>query len=114
MKWPDDYQDPNSMMRWMIETSQGLTNMGLFRISESIREYTYLILILQANAKLHIVGHTASALTAQNTFLNRFENIVNRRVDIREDIKYYQDTLSYASNKVNSKWNTDSPCCLAT
>ena len=26
---------------------------------------------------------------------------MNRRVDIREDIKHYQDTLSYTSSKVN-------------
>ena len=26
---------------------------------------------------------------------------MNRRVDIREDIKHYQDTLSYALSKVN-------------
>ena len=43
----------------------------------------------------------ASALTAQSAFLNNFENVVNRRVDVREDIKCYQDTLSYASNKVD-------------
>ena len=42
-----------------------------------------------------------SALTAQSTFLNNFENVVNCRVDIREDIKYYQDTLSYTSSKVD-------------
>ena len=42
-----------------------------------------------------------SALTAQSAFLNNFENVVNRRVDIREDIKCYQDTLSYASSKVD-------------
>ena len=34
-------------------------------------------------------------------FLDNFENVVNRRVDIREDIKLYQDTLSYASSKVD-------------
>ena len=33
--------------------------------------------------------------------MNNFENIVNRRVDIREDIKRYQDTLNYASSKVD-------------
>ena len=34
--------------------------------------------------------------------MNNFENVVNRRVDIREDIKRYQDTLStYASSKVD-------------
>ena len=42
-----------------------------------------------------------SALTAQSAFLNNFEEIINRRVDIREDIKHYQDTLSYASSKVD-------------
>ena len=47
------------------------------------------------------MGNTASALTAQSAFLNNFENVVNRRVDIREDIKRYQDTISYVSSKVN-------------
>ena len=41
------------------------------------------------------------ALTAQSAFWNNFENVVNRRVDIREDTKRYQDTLSYASSKVD-------------
>ena len=34
-------------------------------------------------------------------FLNNSEDIVNRRVNIQEDIKRYQDTLSYASSKVD-------------
>ena len=42
-----------------------------------------------------------SALTAQKAFLNNFENVINRGVDIREDIKCYPDTLSYASNEVH-------------
>ena len=33
--------------------------------------------------------------------MNNFENVVNGRVDIQEDIKRYQDTLSYASSKVD-------------
>ena len=33
--------------------------------------------------------------------MNNFENVVNRRVNIQEDIKRYQDTLSYASIKVD-------------
>ena len=32
------------MTRWIIEKSQGLTNVGLLRISESVRAYAYLIL----------------------------------------------------------------------
>ena len=33
--------------------------------------------------------------------MNNFENVVNRRLDIWEDKKRYQDTLSYASSKVD-------------
>ena len=61
--------------------------MGLLRISESVRTYAYLILILQASVRSCIVGNMASVLTAQKAFLNNFEDIVNRRVDIWEDIK---------------------------
>ena len=43
----------------------------------------------------------ASALTAQKAFLSHFENIVNRRVDIREGIKCYQETLSNALSKAD-------------
>ena len=89
------------MTWWIIETSVGFTDVGLFKISESVRAYGYLILSSQASARSGIVGNTTSALTAQSAFLNNFEDIVNRRVDIREDIKCYQDTLSYASSKVD-------------
>ena len=75
--------------------------MGLLKISESVKAYAYLILRSQAPAMSGIVGNTASALTAQSAFLNNFENVLNCRVDIREDIKCYQDTLSYASSKVD-------------
>ena len=80
----NDYLGPDSMTRWMIEKSQGFTDVGL--------------LSSQASARSSIVGNTASALTAQSAFLNNFENIVNRRVNIQEDIKRY---LSYASSKVD-------------
>ena len=79
----------------------GFTDVGLLKMSESVRAYAYLILSSQVSARSRIVDNTASALTAQSAFLNNFENVVNRRVDIREDIKRYQDTLSYASSKVD-------------
>ena len=94
--WPNDYIGPDSMTRWITASSDGFTDVGLYKISESVRAYAYLILSSQASARSGIVGNTASALTAQSTFLDNFEDIVNRRVDIREDIKRYQDTLSYA------------------
>ena len=74
---------------------------GLLRISESVRAYAYLILSSQASARSGIVGNTASALNAQSAFWGNFENVVNRKVDIREDIKHYQDTLSYELSEVD-------------
>ena len=101
VSWPDDYIGLDSMTQWIIEKSASFTDVGLLKISESVRAYAYLILSSQASARSGIVGNTASALTAQSAFLNNFENVVNRRLDIREDIKCYQDTLHYASNKVD-------------
>ena len=89
------------MTPWIIEKSQGFTDVGLLRISESVRAYAFLCLRSQASAGSSIVGNTASALTAQSAFLNNFENVVNRRVNIQEDVRRYQDTLSYASSKVD-------------
>ena len=99
--WPDDYIGPDSMTRWIIEKSVGFTDVGLLRISESIRAYAFLILSSQASARSSIIGNLASSLTAQSAFLNNFENVVNRNIDIREDVKRYQETLSYASSKVD-------------
>ena len=45
--WPDDYIGPDSMSRWIIEKSVGFTNVGLLRISESVRAYANLILSSQ-------------------------------------------------------------------
>ena len=66
--WPDDYLGPDSVTRWIIETSVGFTDIGLLRILESVRAYAYLILSSQASARSGIVGNTASALTAQSAF----------------------------------------------
>ena len=99
--WPNDYIRPDSMTPSIIEGSVGFTDMDLYKISESVRAYAYLILSSQASARSSIVGNTVSALTAQSAFLDNFENVVNRRVDMREDIKRYQDTLSYTSSKVD-------------
>ena len=89
------------MTWWIIEKSVGFTDVGLYKISESVRAYAYLILNSQASARSSIIANVASALTTQSAFLNKFEDIVNCRVDIREDIKHYQNTLSYVSGKVD-------------
>ena len=92
--WPDDYIGPDSMTRWIIEESVGFTDVGLLRISESVRTYAFFIVSSQASARSSIVGNVASSL-------NNFENVVNCSINIQEDIKRYQGTLSYASSKVD-------------
>ena len=95
------YINENSFSRWIIEKSDGLTTLGLQKISESVRDYAYLILTSQTSTRGQIVGHEARDLDAQRTFLNTFENIVNRRVNIPEDIRRFQKTLQYARSKVD-------------
>ena len=95
------YINENSFSRWIIEKSNGLTTLGLQKLSESVRDYAYLILTAQASARVQIIGHEARNLDAQRTFLNTFENIVNRRVNIPEDIRRFQKTSQYARSKVD-------------
>ena len=71
--WPDDYIGLDSMTRWILEKSDGFIDALLYKISESIRAYAYLILSSQASARSSIIGNMASALTAQSEFLNNFE-----------------------------------------
>ena len=60
-----------------------------------------MILTSQTSTRGPIIGHEARNLDAQRTFLNTFENIVNRRVNIPEDIRRFQKTLQYARSKVD-------------
>ena len=91
----------NSFSRWIIEKSDGLTTRGLQNLSETAFDYAYLILTSQTSMRGPIIGHEARNLDAQRTFLNTFENIVNRRVNIPEDIRRFQKTLQYARSKVD-------------
>ena len=95
------YINENSFSRWIIEKSDGLTMLGLQILSESVRDYAYLISTSQTSTRGPIVGHEVRNLDAQRTFLNTFENIVNRRVNIPEDIRRFQKTSQYARSKVD-------------
>ena len=95
------YINENSFSRWIIEKSDGLTTLGIQKLSESVRDYAYLILTAQTSTRGQIVGHEVRDLDAQRVFLNNFENVINRRVDIPEDIRRFQKTLQYARSKVD-------------
>ena len=95
------YINKNSFSRWIIEKSDGLITLGLQKLSETVRDYMYLILTSQTSTSGPIVGHEARNLDAQWVFLNTLENIVNRRVDIPEDIQRFQKTLQHARSKID-------------
>ena len=95
------YLNENSWSRWIIEKSDGLTTLGLQKISETVTDYAYLILTSQTSTRGQIIGHEARNLDAQRVFLNTFEDVVARRVSIPEDIQRFQKTLQYARSKVD-------------
>ena len=95
------YINENSFSRWIIEKSDGLTMLGLQKLSETVRNYTCLILTSQTSTRGPIIGIESRNLDAQHMFLNSFENVVNRRVNIPEDIRRFQKTLQYARSKVD-------------
>ena len=95
------YINENSFSRWLIEKLEGLTTLGLQKLSETVRYYTYLVLTSQTSMRGPIIGQEAQNLDAQQVFLNSFENIINTRVDIPEDIRRFQKTLQYTSSKVD-------------
>ena len=71
------------------------------KLSETVRDYEYLILTSQTSTRGPVVGNEARNLDAQQVFLNTFENIINRRVEIPEDLQRFQKTLQYARSKVD-------------
>ena len=95
------YITENSFSRWIIEKSEGITQIGIQKLSESVRDYADLILTSQTSTRTQIIGHGADELDAQQVFLNTFENIVDRRVDIPEDRQRFQNTSQYARSKVD-------------
>ena len=58
----------DSMTHWIIAKSQGFTDTGLLRISESVRVYAYLILSLQGSARSRIIRNMANALLPRRLF----------------------------------------------
>ena len=92
--WPGmSYINVNSFSRWIIEKLDGITRPGIEKLSESVRDYAYLILTSQTSTRSQIIGIRASEFNAQRVFLNTCENIVVRRIDIPEDKLKFQKVL---------------------
>ena len=95
------YINENSFSRWIIEKSDAITKPGIEKLSELVRDYEYLILTSQTSTRSQIISFGASEFDAQRAFLNTFENIVVRKVDIPEDKRRFQKVLQYARSKVD-------------
>ena len=64
--WPGmSYINENSFSRWIIEKSGVFTTLGLQKLSEMVRDYTYLILTSQTSTRGSIIGQEARNLDAQ-------------------------------------------------
>ena len=59
------YINENSFSRWIIQNANGLTMLVLQKLSETVRDYTYLILTSQTSTRGPIIGHEARNLDAQ-------------------------------------------------
>ena len=59
------YINENSFSRWIIGKSDGLTKLGLQKLSESVRDYAYLILTSQTSTRGQIVGIESRNLDAE-------------------------------------------------
>ena len=53
------YINENSFSIWIIEKSDGLTTIGIQKLSDTVRDYAYLILTSQTSMRGQIVGYEA-------------------------------------------------------
>ena len=96
-----EYFDENSWSRWILEKSEGLTRVGIEKLSQSVRFYAYLILESQANARSTIIGNDSRAIDAQSLFVTSFEKLVVKPSSTSDEIAQFQNVLKYARSKVD-------------
>ena len=92
---------PDNLTRWIIARSRGFTSEGTEKISRSVREYVYIVLTSQFQARSSIVGNSAPAVDAQQVFKSTFKTLINEDYSIGIDIERYQGVLEHALSKVD-------------
>ena len=68
---------PENLTRWIITQSKGFPKKGIEKISRSVREYVYLVLTSQVQARSSIVGNSAPAVDAQQALKGMFKALRN-------------------------------------
>ena len=90
-----------------IHSQDGSLRNQMVSLSQASKSYLnwleimHLILRSQTSTRSQIIGFGASEFDAQRAFLNTFENIVVRKVDIPEDKLGFQKVLQYTRSKVD-------------
>ena len=92
---------PGNLTRWEITLSRGFTRKRIEKISRSVREYVYIVLTSQFQARSSIVGNSAPAVDAQQVFKSTFKALINEDYSIGIDIERYQGVLEHALSKVD-------------
>ena len=80
---------PDNLTRWIIARSRGFTSEGTEKISRSVREYVYIVLTSQFQARSSIVGNSVLAVDAQQVFKGTFKALINEDYFIVIDIGWY-------------------------
>ena len=91
----------DNLTRWITTQSKDFTRKGIEKISRFVREYVYLVLTSQVQARSSIVGSSAPAADAQQIFKSTFMALINEDYSIGIDIERYQGVLEHALSKLD-------------
>ena len=92
---------PRDYAKWITPQSQGLTEHGLTKLSESIRLYTRLLLGSQFEGRASVLGSSAKNTSVRQLYLQEFESIIKRPEDLDSDLNEFNKLLKYARTPVN-------------
>ena len=91
----------DNLTRWITTQSKDFTRKGIEKISRFVREYVYLVLTSQVQARSSIVGSSAPAADAQQIFKSTFMALINEDYSIGIDTERYQGVLGHVLSKVD-------------
>ena len=90
----------NAWKGFILDESEGFTDIGVEKINDSIRTYVYAILGAQGQTKSSILA-SGTGIDARRQFLNIIEDCINAPTDLQSSINRYQDSLQYAGTSLN-------------
>ena len=85
---------------FILDKSDGFTQVGVTRLNDSIQTYVWAILGSQAQTRSNILS-AGTRFDAQKQFLVNVEDSISSPVDIPSSIARYQKMLQYASTPLD-------------